>query len=397
MTTTTSTLEQAKQLQKEIVELRRHLHSEPELSFDEHKTADLAAEKLSGLGFQVKRKVGKTGLYGDLGKGTRIAIRADMDGLPIQETNETAFRSKNAGVMHACGHDAHVSCALAAAKILAGGERDLKGGIRMLMQPAEELGDDEGKSGAYRMIQDGVLEGICAIIGLHMDANIPAGKVGLMPGPVMAAADGFTITITGKGGHGAYPETTVDAVVIGAQVVQAIQQIVSRRLSALDPAIVTIGAFHSSSSRGNIISESVVLEGTFRSFSKEVRAKIMEELDRACSIARILGGDYKIHYEMGYPTTVNDPEITQVMHEVAVELIGDSNVITVPKKTWSEDFSMFSEIIPGAFMFLGAEVAGDRRSHHSATFDLDESGLYIGTAILAETARRLIPYMEQRK
>ncbi|HEY9772633.1 MAG TPA: amidohydrolase [Planktothrix sp.] len=396
--TTTSTLEQAKGLQKEIVDLRRHLHSEPELSFNEHKTADLAAEKLKALGYQVKRNVGKTGLYGDLGKGTKIAIRADMDGLPIDESNESkSYRSKNKGVMHACGHDAHISCALAAAKILAGTEQKLNGSIRMLMQPAEELGDDEGKSGAFRMIQDGVLEGVSAVIGLHMDASVPAGKVGIMPGPVMAAADGFTISIIGKGGHGAYPEATVDAVVVASQVVQAIQQIVSRRISALDPAIITIGSFHSSSSRGNIISESVTLEGTFRTFNRDTRAKIMEELDRACSIARILGGDYKIQYELGYPTTVNDPEITRIMRETAIDLLGEQNVLAIPPKTWSEDFSMFAEIVPGAFMFLGAEIEGDRRSHHSHDFDLDESGLYVGTAVLAETARRLIPYLESRK
>jgi len=397
MTTTTTALEQAKQLEQEIIELRRHLHEQPELSFHEHKTADLAAEKLTGLGYTVKRQVGKTGLFGDIGQGTCVAIRADMDALPIQETNEKSYRSKNEGVMHACGHDAHVSCALAAAKILAGNARDLKGGIRMLLQPAEEFGDDEGKSGACRMLEDGVLEGVSAIIGLHMDATVPAGQVGIMDGPVMAAADGFTITIRGKGGHGAYPESTIDAVVLGAQVVQAIQQIVSRRVSALEPAIVTIGSFHSSSLRGNIISEEVVLEGTFRTFNKDVRKKIMEELDRACSIARILGGDYHIHYEMGYPTTVNDANITRVMREVAIELIGEKNVLEIPKKTWSEDFSMFAEVVPGAFMFLGGEVKGDRRSHHSATFDIEESGLYIGTAILSETAKRLIPYLESRK
>lgn len=391
MTTTTATLEQARQLQKEIVELRRHLHQEPELSFHEHKTAELAAQKLSALGFKIRRNVGKTGLIGDIGSGTRVAIRADMDGLPIDETNAQPYRSKNPGVMHACGHDAHVSCALAAAKILSAG--GLKGGVRMLMQPAEEGGDDEGRSGAYRMIEDGALLDVAAVIGLHMDASLPAGKVGIMPGPVMAAADGFTITITGKGGHGAYPESTIDAVVLGAQVVQAIQQIVSRRVSALEPAVVTIGSFHSSSSRGNIISEQVTLEGSFRTFNKEVRRKIMEELERACSIARILGGDYKIHYEHGYPATVNDPAVTRLMREVAVELIGEENVLTIPQKTWSEDFSMFTEVVPGAFMFLGGEVAGDRRSHHSATFDIDESGLYIGSAILAETAKRLIPYL----
>lgn len=398
MSSNSTTLEQAKELQREIVKLRRHLHSEPELSFHEHKTADLAADKLATLGYAVKRGVGKTGLYGDIGKGTRVAIRADMDGLPIDEANEDkSYRSKNRGVMHACGHDAHVSCALAAAKILAGRASELGGSIRMLMQPAEELGDDEGKSGAYRMIQDGVLEGVSAIIGLHADATLPAGKVGIMPGPVMAAADGFTITITGKGGHGAYPESTVDSVVLAAQVVQAVQQIVSRRVSALDPAIVTIGSIHSSSTRGNVISENVVLEGTFRTFNPAVRTKIMEELERACSIARLLGGDYNIKYEHGYPATVNDPQITEVMKQAAIDLLGAENVITLPLKTWAEDFSMFAEVIPGAFMFLGGEVKGDRRSHHSATFDLDESGFYVGTAVLAETAKRLIPYLESRK
>jgi amidohydrolase len=397
MSKDTTVLTQAGQLQDEIVKLRRHLHSEPELSFHEHKTAKLAADQLSTLGYKVKEKIGKTGVIADIGAGTRIAIRADMDGLPIQETNEQPYRSKNAGVMHACGHDAHVSCGLAAAKILAGRPGELGGSIRMLMQPAEEYGDDESKSGAFRMIEDGAMEGVSAVIGLHMDANLPAGKVGIIPGPCMAAVDGFTIKIKGLGGHGAYPETTIDAVVLGAQVVQAIQQIVSRRISALDPTVVTIGSFQSSSTRGNIISEEVTLEGTMRTFNKDVRAKIMEELERACSIARILGGDYSITYELGYPTTVNEPGVTEVMRQAAIDLIGIDNVVAVKPKTWSEDFSMFGEIAPGAFMFLGGEIAGDRRMHHNANFDLDESGLYIGTAILAETAKRLIKHVEKNK
>lgn len=393
----TSVLDQAKSLQDEIVELRRHLHSEPELSFHETKTAELAANKLDSLGYKIKRGVGKTGVTADLGKGTMVAIRADMDGLPIDEANKKGYTSKNKGVMHACGHDAHVSCALAAAKILAKESPELNGSIRMVMQPAEEFADSDGKSGAYRMLEDDALNGVGAIIGLHMDATVPAGKVGIIPGPVMAAADSFTVTIMGKGGHGAYPETTVDAVVVASQVVQCIQQIISRRISALEPAIITIGSFHSSSTRGNIISESVTLEGTFRTFNKEVRKQIMEELDRACSIARVLGGDYKIDYELGYPTTVNDPEITAVMREAAIDLIGAENVLAIKPRCWSEDFSMFAETVPGAFMFLGAEIEGDRRSHHSDTFDLDESGLWIGTAVLAETAKRLIKHLETKK
>ena len=199
-----SVLEQAKNLQNEIVELRRHLHSEPELSFHETKTAELSANKLEGLGYKIKRGAGKTGVIADIGKGTMVAIRADMDGLPIDEANQKAYTSKNKGVMHACGHDAHVSCGLAAAKILAKESPDLGGSIRMVMQPAEEFADSDGKSGAYRMLEDDALNGVGAIIGLHMDATIPAGKVGIIPGPVMAAADGFTITIIGRGGHGVH-------------------------------------------------------------------------------------------------------------------------------------------------------------------------------------------------
>lgn len=389
-------LAQAQQLQSEIVELRQYFHSHPELSFQEHDTARIAADKLSELGYTVKEGVGKTGVTADIGKGTTtVAIRADMDGLPIEEANKTAYRSKNAGVMHACGHDAHIACALAAAKVLASDE--LKGKIRMLMQPAEEFADAEGKSGARRMLEDDALNGVSAVIALHVDASLPVGKVGIMPGPVMAAVDVFTITIKGKGGHGAYPETTIDAVVLGTLVVQAVQQIISRRISALDPAIITIGSFQSSSTRGNVISEEVTLRGTFRSFSEDVRSKIMEELERACSIARILGGDYKIKFDFGYPITVNNPEITEIMRQVACDLIGQENVLAIKPKTFSEDFSMFAELVPGAFMFLGGEIEGDRRSHHSATFNIDESGLYIGSAILAETARRLIPYLEQRQ
>lgn len=393
--TQATVIDSARKLQDEIVELRRHIHEHPELSFLENETAKLAADKLQQLGFKVRTGVGKTGVTADLGKGTMVAIRADMDGLPIEETNNVAYRSKNVGVMHACGHDAHVSCALAAAKILAGEKLD--GAIRMLMQPAEEYGDDEGKSGAVRMMEDGALGGVTAVIGQHIDASLPAGKVGILYGPVMAAVDGFSLVIKGKGGHGAYPETCIDAIVIASQVVQAIQQIVSRRVSALEPAVVTVGSFRSSSTRGNVIAEEVFIEGTIRSFNEDVRELLKNELERACGVARVLGGDYSLKYELGYPATVNNAEVIDVMRETAIDLIGAQNVVDMKPKTWSEDFAFFAEEIPGAFMFLGAEIAGDRRSHHSPTFDIDESGLYVGTAILAETAKRLIKHFDAKK
>jgi amidohydrolase len=311
-----------------------------------------------------------------------------MDALPIAEANDLPYKSKNDGVMHACGHDAHVSCVLGAAKLLS--NEKLPGRVRILMQPSEETCDEEGKSGAKRLIEDGAMEDVSSVIGLHMDATIPAGKVGIISGPVMAAADCFKITVKGKGGHGAYPENTVDAVVMASLVVQAIQQIVSMRVSAHEPAIISIGSIHSSSTRPNVISDSVVLLGSIRTFNQNTRKKLMDELDKACQITRALGGDYTREWELGYPATVNNQIIAEVMRDAAADLIGEENIIEIKPKTWSEDFSMLSEIAPGAFMFLGGEIAGDRRSHHSPTFDIDESGLYIGSAILAETALRLM-------
>ncbi|MFN8655654.1 MAG: amidohydrolase [Candidatus Obscuribacterales bacterium] len=390
MPSTMSLLDQSKELQAEIIEVRRHLHQYPELSFEEVETSKLAAERLKELGYAIKSGIAGTGITADIGSGARtIAIRADMDALPVDEAKDRPYRSKREGVMHACGHDAHVSSALAAAKLLAR-EETLPGRVRIIMQPAEEDVDEEGWSGAYRMIEQGAMEGVDAVIGLHMDASIPAGKVAIMHGPVMAAADGFRITIKGQGGHGAYPEATIDAVVIAAQIVQAIQQIVSRRIPAIEPAVVTIGSIHSSSIRGNVISDRVELLGTIRSFNEDIRKKLIKEVDRVCSMAKALGGDYETEYEMGYPATVNEPRITEVMRKAAVDTIGAENVIAVPLKTWAEDFSMLAQAAPGCFMFLGGEIAGDRRAHHSPTFDLDESGLHIGPAILAETARRLL-------
>jgi len=210
----------------------------------------------------------------------------------------------------------------------------------------------------------------------------------------MAACDGFRLTIIGKGGHGAYPENCIDSVVIAAQIITAVQQIVSRRISAIEPAVITIGSIRSSSSRGNVISDSVVLLGTIRSFSTATRERLREEVERVCSIIRSFGAEYKLEYEIGYPPTVNDRQIAAVMKEVATELIGADNVVELPPKTWSEDFSMLAEVSPGAFMFLGGEMNDYRRSHHSPDFDINENGLFIGSAILAATALRLLEQSE---
>lgn len=388
MSTKSTVVENARDLLPEIIKDRRYLHENPELSFAEFETASFVSKRLSDLGYAVKEKIGKTGVTADIGTGTTIAIRADMDALPIEESNKASYASKKHGVMHACGHDAHVGIAMACAKLLA--KDKPQGRIRMLMQPAEEYGDEEGISGAPRMIEDGALEGVSAAIGLHVDASLPAGKVGILAGPTMAAVDEFVITVKGKGGHGAYPEKTVDAVVLASHVVLAIQQIIARRVSALDSAVVTVGAIKSSSTRGNVIAEDVELIGTFRTFSQQVREHIMKELEAACGVAKALGGDFEIRYYLGYPTTVNNPEIAGIMQSTAIELLGKENVVEIAPRTWSEDFSFFANQVPAAFMFLGVAIEGDLRSHHSPDFDIDESGLYVGAAVLSQTARRLI-------
>jgi len=395
MPRTITLLDEARLLQDEIVELRRHIHQHPELSFQEHETAKLAAGKLEDLSYKVTRGLARTGVIGDMGSGVTVAIRADMDGLPVEESAGKPYQSKNPGVMHACGHDAHVSCALAAAKLLS--KAKPSGRVRMFMQPAEEFGDEEGKPGAFRMIEAGAMDGVDAVIGLHVDASLPVGKVGLIPGAITAAADMFKVKIKGKGGHGAYPETTIDSVVISAQIVQALQQIVSRRISPLDPGVVTVGCIHSESQRGNVISPAVTIEGTIRCFSQTVRQKLMDELERCCTIARVLGGDFEMEWEFGYPPTVNDPFVTEIMHQAACDLIGPDNVLAVQPKTWGEDFSMLAEKAPGALMLLGVAIEGDLRAHHSPNFDIDESGLYIGSAVLAETARRLMDALGKKK
>lgn len=385
--------ETARFLQEEIVLVRRDLHMMPELSFKEHNTASFAYDTLTNLGYQARAGIAKTGVLADLGQGPKIAIRADMDALPVNENNELAYKSKVKNVMHACGHDAHVAIALASAKILSSQANIVP--VRFLMQPAEEASDEEGKSGAFRMIQDGALNDVRAIIGLHVDATIKPGQVAIAKGPVMAAADSFLIKVIGSGGHGAFPESTIDSVVIASYVVSGLQQVVSRRISAFSPAVVTIGSMHSSSAAGNVISDYVELKGTIRSFSADVRKTLMDEVEKVCQIACALGGSYSIDYEYGYPATVNHDEITQVMQDCAREIVGANNVVHCNPKLWSEDFSMYQEKIPGSFMFLGVKIESSPRKHHSPDFDIDESGLYLGAAILAKTACKLSEVLNQ--
>ncbi len=360
----------------------------PELGFHETRTAALVAEVLSSLGYRVRTGVGRTGVVGERGAGPPIvAIRADMDALPIQEANDVPYASTVPGVMHACGHDAHTAIALGVATLLAG--EAFPGTIRFLFQPAEEVADEEGLSGASRMIQDGAMEGVEAVLGLHVNVMAPTGEVLIEAGPASAGVDSFYLSINGKGVHGAYPHRGVDSIHITAHVILALNSIVSRRLNPFDPAVISIGAVHGGSVT-NVIPEEVKLSGTIRYETAEVQQLLHTEIERAAEVARALGGDYQLRFEIGYPPMINDASIAALLRQVAADLLGADHVKPRDKGMGAEDFGYFSALAPGAMFGLGCRIEGEVWPGHSPRFDLDERCLPIGTAVLAEAALRLL-------
>lgn len=381
-------LEKARALQGQIRAWRWEIHRHPELGFQEIKTSDKAATVLSELGWRVRRGVGKTGVLADLGQGTpMIAIRADMDALPIQEANDTPYVSQNPGVMHACGHDAHTAMALGAAALLA--RESFPGSVRILIQPSEEANDSEGLSGAPRMIQDGAMQGVACIIALHVDPATPVGAIRLEAGPASGGVDSFFASIYGQGGHGAAPHTTVDPIYITGHVLLALHGIVSRRLDPFAPAVVSIGSLHGGQAE-NVIPERVELSGTIRYLEKAVRETIHTEVERALQVARTLGGDYQLKIEPGTPPMYNDPNVVELIRQVAADLLGAQHVLPPEEGLGAEDFGCFSEIAPGAMFSLGCRIEGEERHLHNPKFDLNEDCLPIGAALLAETALRYL-------
>jgi amidohydrolase len=389
--TKTNLLEQARQIEQETIACRRHIHENPELSFQEVKTAALITEKLKELGYKVT-PAARTGVVGELGEGKTIAIRADMDALPLQEENPEPYRSKQPGVMHACGHDAHVACGLSAAKLLADQYKkgSLKGKIRFLFQPSEEAVDDEGKSGASLLVEEGWLKDVQALIGLHVFPNMPTGHIALRKGSIFAACDTFDITIKGVGGHAAFPERAVDPVVLAATIVQSMQTLVSRRKSPVEPALITLGGIRSSSYKSNVIPETVQLTGTMRYFEKSARDLLYAEMKNILSIADKMGGSYSIEYRTENPALSNDHQLTDTVGAVAAQLLGADKVITFDRILGSEDFSFYTEHAPCCFLILGCQPGDHPRNFHGPHFDIDESALAIGTAMLAQTALHLL-------
>ncbi len=367
-----------------LVEIRRRLHQYPELGFQEHQTADYIAGLLASLGLKPRTGVGKTGVVADMGAGRPIvALRADMDALPIREENDVPYASRNPGVMHACGHDAHMACLVGAAMLLK--EHTLPGTVRLIFQPSEEGQDEEGQSGAMRMVAEGVMDGVSAVFGMHVDDEAYAGTAGVRPGPVMAAADAFRIVVRGQGSHGAYPHKGVDPILLAAQVVVALNHVVARRISPLDSGVISIGSIHGGT-KSNIIPAEVEIKGTVRSFTPEVRGALFDGVRRACEVARALGGDYDLVIQEGYPPTVNDPELTRLAQRVGHELLGE-RFGDQPVEMGAEDFSIFAAKAPGCYLRLGVRTPGQPlRAIHTSRFDVDESALAVGAALFAALA-----------
>jgi len=382
-------LKKAHALAEEIIEWRRDFHMHPEIGFEVQRTAGIVANELEKMGYRVRRGVGKTGVVADLGQGGPIvAIRADMDALPLHENNAFEYRSQVDGRMHACGHDSHTAMALAAAAIFA--EQEFPGTIRFLFQPSEEVADEEGKSGAQRMVEDGAAEGIDFVIAQHVDPNLPVGTVAINPGPASGGVDSWFGTIYGKGGHGAHPDKTIDTFYLTAHVILALNAIVSRRLDPFSAAVVSIGSVHGGFTE-NVIPESVRITGTLRYANLDVHPQIREEIQRAFEITRTLGGDYELEFEYGGPPMINDEHVSGVIRDVAETLLGKENVQRMQKTLGAEDFGCFMEFAPGAMFNLGVQKEGheDYPLHHPK-FDLDERALPLGTAVLVATALRFL-------
>ncbi|HTV72194.1 MAG TPA: M20 family metallopeptidase [Candidatus Acidoferrales bacterium] len=364
----------------DLVRVRRHLHQRPELSMVEHQTAAFIEGELRTLPFdQVRTGVGKTGLLATLvgaKPGPVSLLRADMDALPITELNETAYASENPGVMHACGHDGHVSILLAAAKTLCARREEIAGTLVFCFQPGEE-----GYAGNRLMIEDGALENphVDRTFALHLYSGLDVGRIGVHDGAFFASADEFKLTIVGKGGHGAMPQSAIDPVVAGAHFVTMLQTIVSREIAPKDPAVFTVGKFQAGTTF-NVIPDSAELLGTVRCFDAEIRKSMPERLRRIVrGLSEAMRVECEVHYNWSYPPTVNHKEINDVVRAVGRDVLGPQNVIEHDIVMWAEDMSFMQEVRPGSYFVVGAR-GGEASSfpHHNARFDIDERALEIG-------------------
>ena len=371
----------------EMVSIRRHLHAHPELSYEEVETSKFIAEKLTEYSIEHQTNFGGYGIVG-LIKGKNpssktIALRADMDALPIEEKNTSEYVSKNMGVMHACGHDVHTTSLLGAAKILNELKEDFEGTIKLIFQPAEE----KLPGGASIMIKDGVLENpkVEIIFGQHVLPQLETGKVAFKSGIAMASCDEIYITVKGKGGHGAVPHLAIDPVLIASHMVVALQSVVSRNVNPTLPSVLSIGKFIANGAT-NIIPDEVRLEGTFRTFDEEWRMEAHEKIKTICKhTAQSFGGDCDILIDVGYPFLKNDETTTKTAFTFAQEYLGAENVEEMPARMTAEDFSYYSQIVPACFYRLGTGniAKGITSPIHTPTFDVDENFLKTGSGLMA--------------
>lgn len=377
-----------------MVAMRRDLHEHPELAFEEVRTSGIVAQRLQALGLDVQKGVAKTGVVGLLhGEGSgagqpgakTIAIRADMDALPIYELNEVDYRSTVDGKMHACGHDGHTSIALAVADILSKRRDELNGTVKFLFQPAEEV-----IGGAEPMVKEGVMEGVDGVIGLHLISGYPIGRVGVRSGPVFASADRFIVTVRGKGGHAAMPAEAVDPIVIAAYIITTLQTLISRETSPFAPAVVTIGRVEAGMAF-NIIPETARLDGTMRAYSQEHREKLIRRIGEvARGVASAMGGSCEVEFLDGCPPCVNDAGMTEMVHQAAVEAVGAQYVDSHEDvmTSGSDDMAHFLNAAPGCYFIVGANnpEKGAKYPHHHPRFNVDEDALPIAVEVLARAA-----------
>jgi len=380
----------------EIVANRRWFHANPELSFQEFKTAAKVVELLKSYGItEIYENVGKTGVVGMIyggQDGPCIALRADMDALPITETADVPYKSTNIGVQHACGHDGHCAGLLAAAKVLYNQRDQLKGSVKLIFQPAEE-----GYGGAREMIKDGVLNDgpfgpyVNEIYGIHLWSYDLLGSIGCQSGPIMAASDMFHIDVYGKGGHGAAPQGTVDAIIESAAVVTALQTIVSRNKDPLESGVVTCGTINGGFAY-NVIADHIKISGTARSFTPATRNLIQCRMGEiCCGVAATYGGKIDLNYKNGYPPTVNShPECVQKVQEAGKVIVGTPRNAMPQKTMGAEDFSYFMLERPGCFIFVGCALPGELRPHHKSVFDFDENSLLISSSLFVQIIRDIL-------
>ncbi len=371
----------------EIRAFRHHLHKNPELSFQEYKTSEFICSQLEALQIPYQKNIAKTGVVGIIeGKNPSsktVALRADMDALPINELNNSEYKSQNAGVMHACGHDVHTSCLIGAAKILNQLKDEFEGSIKLIFQPSEE----KSPGGASIMIEQGVLENpnVQSIFGQHVFTPVEVGKVAFCYGNMMAACDEIYIAIKGKGGHGAYPHDTHDPVMMAAQMLVALQQVVSRSLPPLEPVVLTFGKVIANGAT-NIIPDEVHIEGTLRTMNEKVRSDAQILIERiAKSIVEGLKGTLDLKIVRGYPSLKNDMQLTQKAFNRAVAYLGKENVLETTGRMGAEDFAFYSQIIPACFYRLGTGNAakGITSFIHTPTFDIDENAIPVGMGLMA--------------